>query len=114
MTDKLFHMLFGAALSCADREAFVSDWTLSSIWEDGPASDSSPARISQLGEIWDAAHLSIKDIRTHTGLSQAAFAVRMCIPLRTIENWEGGVNACPDYLRLLLAEKVGMYERPTT
>lgn len=60
----------------------------------------------------DAASLTIKDIRTATGLSQAAFAKRFSIPRRTVENWESGTNVCPIYVRLLLAQAVGLYERP--
>lgn len=59
----------------------------------------------------DAANLAIKDIRAATGLSQAAFAKRFSIPRRTVENWESGTNTCPVYVRLLLAQAVGLYKR---
>lgn len=59
----------------------------------------------------DADNLTIKDIRAATGLSQAAFAQRFRIPRRTVENWESGTNACPIYVRLLLAQAVGLYEK---
>lgn len=110
MTDKLFCTLFAAALAAADRDAFVSDWSLSSGWVD--AADIPADCIAELGHIWDAAHLTIRDIRQHTGLSQAAFAMRYCIPTRTLEDWERGVRSCPDYLRLLLAQAAGLYTRP--
>ena len=99
MTDKLFFSLFSAALSSSDRDAFVSDWSLSSVWGDAPDADI-------------PAHLTIRDIRQHTGLSQVAFATRYCIPTRTLEDWERGVRSCPDYLRLLLAQVTGLYTRP--
>jgi len=44
----------------------------------------------------------IKELRKLTGLSQAAFALRFQIPRRTLENWERGVNQCPDYTVELL------------
>lgn len=110
--DKLFYILFGAALDAADRDNFVSDWSLSSVWDDDPSVDIPADRIAVVGGIWDAAHLTIRDIRQHTGLSQAAFATRYCIPTRTVEDWERGVRTCPDYLRLLLAESAGLYKRP--
>lgn len=110
MTDKLFYTLFGEAIASTDRDAYVSDWSLSSVW--GGAADIPADRIAELGHIWDAAHLTIRDIRQHTGLSQAAFAMRYCIPTRTLEDWERGVRSCPDYLRLLLAQAVGLYARP--
>lgn len=112
MTDKLFNTLWTAALDCADRDAYVSDWALSSSWGDAPEADVPADRVEELGHLWDAAHLTIRDIRAHTGLSQAAFAVRYCIPRRTVENWESGDRQCADYVRLLLAEAVGVYVRP--
>lgn len=111
-TDKLFFTLFGDAITSPDRDAFVSDWSLSSVWGDAPDADIPADRVEELGHLWDAAHLTIRDIRAHTGLSQAAFAVRYCIPRRTVENWESGVRNCPDYLRLLLAQATGAYQRP--
>lgn len=112
MTDKLFYTLWAVALDCADRDAYVSDWALSSAWGDAPEADVPADRVEELGYLWDAAHLTIRDIRAHTGLSQAAFAVRYCIPRRTVENWESGDRQCADYVRLLLAEAAGMYVRP--
>ena len=111
MTDKLFCTLFSAALSAAGRDAFVSDWSLSSAWGDAPDADIPADRIDTLARLWDAAHLTIRDIRQHTGLSQAAFATHYCIPTRTLEDWERGVRSCPDYLRLLLAKDVGLYQK---
>lgn len=112
MTDKLFNTLWTAALDCADRDTYVSDWALSSAYGDAPEADVPADRVEELGHLWDAAHLTIRDIRAHTGLSQAAFAVRYCIPRRTVENWESGDRQCADYVRLLLAEAVGVYMRP--
>lgn len=112
MTDKLFCALFAAALISSERDAFVSDWSLSSVWGDAPDADIPADRIDMLARLWDAAHLTIRDIRQRTGLSQAAFATRYCIPTRTLEDWERGVRSCPDYLRLLLADSAGVYKRP--
>ena len=112
MTDKLFCTLFAAALAAADRGTFVSDWSLSSAWGDAPDAAIPADRIDLLARLWDAAHLTIRDIRQHTGLSQAAFATRYCIPTRTLEDWERGARSCPDYLRLLLAQATGLYVRP--
>lgn len=50
--------------------------------------------------------MKIKDIRSLTGLSQAKFGAKYHIPLRTIQNWENGVNKCPVYLEELLEFKV--------
>lgn len=110
MTDFQFNVLWAEALASADRDAFISDAALSSIWGDAPDAAIPDDRLRQLGQLWDAAHLTVKAIRAATGLSQAAFAQRFCIPRRTVENWESGASACPDYLRLLLAQAVGLYK----
>ena len=48
----------------------------------------------------------IKELRAELGLSQRAFAQRYRIPLRSIENWEGGQRTPPDYVLDLLESKV--------
>ena len=50
--------------------------------------------------------MTIKEIRAVTGLSQTAFGERYHIPMRTIQNWEGGQRVCPEYVRLLLERVV--------
>lgn len=111
MTDYQFYALYTAALESTDRDAYLSDWSLSSIWEDEEGTDSPAKRIEQVAAIWDVAHLTVRQIRKHTGLTQAAFGTRFVIPRRTIQNWESGTNECPAYVRLLLAQAVGLYSR---
>lgn len=111
MTDNQYFKIFYDAIDNGDhmeRDAFVSDWALSNIWGDDINSPIPQDRLDAIGSIWDAAHLTIRDIRAKTGLSQAAFGERYCIPRRTIENWESGTRSCPPYVRLLLARAVGM------
>lgn len=112
MTDKQFYTLFCAALESADRDAFASDWALSSVWGDPEGAEIPADRIAAISDIWDVAHASIRDIRAYIGLTQAAFCTRFCIPRRTVEDWEAGRRSCPDYVRLLLAQASGMYARP--
>lgn len=45
----------------------------------------------------------IRAIRARTGLSQAAFAARYEIPLRTYEDWEAGRRVPPIYLPIMLS-----------
>lgn len=111
MTDRQFYTLWTEALTSADREAFISDWALSSIWEDAEGDGIPTSRIADLEELWDVAHATVRDIREHTGLTQAAFSAKYCIPKRSVENWESGSRSCPDYVRLLLAQVTGFYKR---
>lgn len=39
MTDKLFNILWDDALTAQNREAYVSDWSLSPVWGDDPEAD---------------------------------------------------------------------------
>lgn len=48
----------------------------------------------------------LREIRSRTGLSQAAFAARYEIPKRTIESWEAGDRTPPPYVIRLLSEAV--------
>lgn len=112
MTDNQFCTMFGEAIEATDRDAYVSDWVLSSMWEADPESEIPVDRIEQVGALWDVAHLTVRQIREHTGLTQAAFGERYAVPCRTIQNWEQGTNKCPDYVRLMLAQLTGLYTRP--
>lgn len=111
MMDQIFSALMSEAFGSSDREAYISDLALSSIWGDAEGAELPADRLDTLGSIWDAAHLSIKDIRAASGLSQAAFARHHCIPKRTVDDWERGARACPGYLRLLIAEHFGIFRR---
>ena len=104
-----FYTLFGAATAEQDRERFISEWSSSSVFY--PNSDSPDIDADELaealGNIWDVAHLTTRDIRQYLGLTQAAFAERFCIPRRTVENWEYK-DKNPTYYILAIAELVGL------
>ena len=40
----------------------------------------------------------IKKLRKKTGLSQNKFSAKFGIPVRTLQQWEQGISAPPDYL----------------
>lgn len=56
--------------------------------------------------------LTIKQMRTASGLSQVAFGELLEIPRRSVQNWEaaetGGKDghACPDYVKKLIYYKL--------
>ena len=113
MTINQYHLALIEIDHYTDREAFVSDLSLSSAFPE--ASDLSVTS-SELVLIWDAYHMKIRDLRTAAGLSRMEFSRRFRIPIRTIENWEcTGANAreCPAYVRLLIAESIGLMPEVT-
>lgn len=50
--------------------------------------------------------MTIKDLRTASGMTQKSFAEYLGIPKRTIENWEGEQRKCPTYLLDLMEYKL--------
>ncbi len=50
--------------------------------------------------------MTIRELRTLSGMTQQAFADYFGIPKRSIENWEGGQRSCPDYLLTLMEYKL--------
>ena len=107
MTNIQFYKFWGEALEYTDRDAFVSDAALSSLWGDDDADPM--VHVPELGKLWDAAHTGVKAIREFACMTQAEFAARHLVPLRTLKRWEKG--ECPEHIRLLLLESEGVYRR---
>ena len=112
LPDNLFFVLVMEAAKDQDRDRYVSDWSLSSIWDDREEMDTIPKnRIEMVGKIWDAVHMPFSKIRKASGLTKTAFAARYCIKKRNIENWEYGNRDISVALKLLLEKEVGLFER---
>lgn len=50
--------------------------------------------------------MTIRDLRTASGMTQQAFADYFGISKRAIESWEGGQRKCPAYLLDLMEYKL--------
>ena len=111
MSDKQFAACYKEIANYQDRDAYVSDMALSSIWEDTTSDEIPAERLDAVGQIWDAAHKSVKQIAADAGLTQRKLAERFCIPYRTVENWCGGQRECPAYVRLMMQELLGQVDR---
>ena len=94
MTDKQFYHAFREAQQYSDPDAF--------------ASEDLPALAEELRHIWRYAHITVREIVQHSGLSQTDFAARFAVPLRTLQRWGSGDRDCPPYVRLLLAKQCGL------
>lgn len=106
MTYKTFYQLFGEALDSPSADLFTAErgWQ---DWMDTEMGGDSDAVADALQHIYHVAHMSVAEIRAATGLTQVKFAERFCIPRRTLENWESR-NNCPDYIRLMMADVLGL------
>ena len=114
MTDKQYNFCVNEVKNYAERDAYISDLALSSIWGDAPEGEIPAERIDQLGSIYDAANRSVKDIAAASGISCRKLAERFGIPYRTVENWCGYTDSgrqCPLYTRLMMQECLGLIKR---
>ena len=53
----------------------------------------------------------IKELRKKTGLSQSKFSAKFGIPVRTLQQWEQGISAPPEYLVRMMAYIMQLEER---
>ena len=54
--------------------------------------------------------MTIKELRTQTGLSQAKFAKKFHLNVRTLQTWEQNTRPTPEYV-IYLISSVLQYER---
>lgn len=92
-----------AADPATSLEVFLNSVTIS-IPDDADGCVDLDAEKERLANIWELAHLSMRELVGRTGLSQTAFAKRAGIPRRTVQGWCLGERDCPAYVRFLLAE----------
>ena len=112
MTDKRFSICVSEAANYFDKDDYISDLALSSIWEDTEDAEGIPVeRIQMLNDIWNAIHRSIPDIAKASGMSMRKLAERFFIPYRTVENWSSGARSCPLYVSLMMQEILGLMHR---
>ena len=111
ITDKQFMFCVSESPNYTDRDAYLSDLALSAVWGDDEDANIPADRIDALGQIWDAAHRSVREIASDAGLSQRKLAERFCIPYRTAEDWCAGRRECPIYTKLMMQECLGLLIR---
>lgn len=46
--------------------------------------------------------MTIKEMRTETGMTQKQLAELLDVPRRTLQNWELGTRECPQYIVALI------------
>lgn len=108
MTNSEIYLCTAEALDHADRDAYISDMALSSVWGDDPDAEIPADRIEQLGRIWDRTHRSFAEIREASCMTYRELAQRFCIPVRTMEDWSAGRHSAPLYVMLMMQEILGL------
>ena len=102
MTYKKYYDLVRDAMECESAEQFIGEVGCPE-W----APEDANQFVADLTNIWQVAHMSIKDMRTAVGMTQAKFAERFAIPKRTLENWEMR-DGRAEYDRLMMADVLGL------
>lgn len=108
MTDKLFNKIWKDALAQPDKELYISEYGYPE-WFDEISTDPNGV-VDVLCKIHEVAHMSVKDMVKNSGISQAKFSEKFCIPKRTVESWCMEERKCPDYVRLMIARQLGYLE----
>ena len=96
------------SLNYTDREAYISDMALSSIWGGAEDAEIPADRIDELGRIWDRTHRDFRGVVSASGLSCRKVAERFSIPYRTAEDWHCGKANPPAYVLLMMQEILGI------
>lgn len=97
----------------SDKESYVSDMALSSVWG-GTDAEIPASRLEWLSDIWDATHRDFKTIAADAGYSVRALARRYRIPIRTAEGWSSGNRTTSAWTLLLIQEALGLVKREPT
>lgn len=106
MTYETYRDLISAAVTAESEEMFISapGWA---DWMD-EYGDDTDRLVSDMCNIYQVSHMTMLDLLSASGLTKAAFSRRFLIPLRTVENWVSGIRPCPIYVRLMIADLLGL------
>ena len=111
LTPAIRAALYAETGAYTDRDSYISDMALSSVWGDAEDEEILAERLALLGGIWDGAHCTIPDVIKKYGLTQTGFAQYFGIPLRTVQDWCGGRRGCPPYVAAMAAEILAVNEQ---
>lgn len=104
--DRLFHRLWDSCRDMESQDQYVQRY-LSPLSEDfidffRKYDIAELASRQMLINIYQAYHMSFRDIITSASIKPSEVSHIFCIPIRTIEEWSSGKNRCPGYIRLML------------
>lgn len=94
----LFVTLYQEALGYSDIEMYIAERG----WQDWMDQYDSERLGDILKNIYYLANTPLKEIRESRKMSRVKFASIYNIPIRTVENWEGGQNKMPDYTKMMI------------
>ena len=96
---------------CDSLEQFLEVMTHHPHWMDVSGKKIPTERTDWLIQYWQAVNRSAREIIELSGYSNVKFANEFYIPKRTVEDWKSGARNCLPYMRLLLQESLGIFQR---
>lgn len=96
MKYELFTKLYGEALDYSNVELYIAERG----WQDWMEVFDNVG--SALKSIYLLAHSTLKESRERLSISRAEFSRKYNIPVRTLENWDAGINDAPEYVKMLI------------
>ena len=109
MNNEQFSICVAETQNYTDRDAYISDLALSSMWGDAEDATVPEQRIADLGQIWDAAHQTFRDIAAAAGTSVRQLAMRYAIPRRTAGDWSAGKSMPQLHEMLAIQQCEGLF-----
>lgn len=106
MTRDLFYKLYHDAQDQPDLELYINEYGYPDYFNE--ISEDPDKVVAALTDIHRVAHMSLRDLISASGMTQNAYARYFDIPLRTIENWATGKRSCPEYVKLMMSEILGL------
>lgn len=112
MNDKQIYRLCGEAANYTDPGGYASDMMMSSILldENSQNKEVNMELENALKDLWHVTNDPFKSFLKRIKLNQTQCSARFCIPLRTVQGWALGERTCPPYIRLMMAEAVGLLD----
>lgn len=106
MTKELFWKLYHDAKEQPEAELYIGEYGYPDYFDD--ISTDANEVVRKLMEIHQIAHMTMAEVVERSELGASGFARFFEIPLRTVQNWIYGQRPCPDYIKLMTAELLGI------
>lgn len=104
MTDADFKMLWDYAADYSDKGEFIDTYRETM----GKAISDRSVRVQFMGQVWDVAHMPVKELIAASGYSLAQFSVHFCVERLAVQGWCNGSRPLPRYARLMMARMAGL------
>ena len=108
ISDGKIYNYAGEASNYSDADSFVADCAQGFDYMDPEAEDLDMTFIEQVRILWHVMRDPFADLLEKMGLTPADCHVRFCVPFSTVQEWISGEASVPIYMRLAMAEAVGL------